>query len=193
MDRHFQWDTPAKKASPKQTVDYWLDRALRSQGLVSLDSICHLNAGRKPAVRQAIESRARRGRLVPVAIDRAGKIEHWASPEVLADIPGPADGVHILSPFDPLVIQRKRLTLFFGYKHVLEASLPREKRVYGYFGLPVLVDGELVAVVDLKADRARRELLLRQWSWVGRGTQRLHKKRIEETLHQFEEFQFAAS
>ncbi len=191
MNRHFQWDRPPKSASESQTTEYLLDRALRSQGLVSLDSICHLNAKRKPLVRCAIETRVRRGLLVPVSIDGAGKLEHWACPELLANIPDAAQGVHVLSPFDPLIIQRKRLELFFGYKHVFEAYVPKEKRVYGYMGLPVLVDGEIVAVLDLKADRERRKLLLQQWSWVGPGKASRHKRRIEEKLHQFEQFQFA--
>ncbi|UHL64288.1 winged helix DNA-binding domain-containing protein [Paralcaligenes sp. KSB-10] len=191
MDRHFQWDSPPKSASESQTIEYLLDRALRSQGIASLDSICHLNAKRKPLVRRAIETRLRRGLLVPVAVEGAGRLEHWACPEMLADIPEAVEGIHVLSPFDPLVIQRKRLDLFFGYKHVFEAYVPKEKRIYGYMGLPVLVDGEIVAVVDLKADRERRKLLLQQWSWVGQGKASRHKKRIEEKLHEFERFQFA--
>ena len=47
--------------------------------------------------------------------------------------------MHILSPFDPLIIQRKRLQLFFGYDHRFEAYVPKDKRVLGYFALPVLV------------------------------------------------------
>src|ERR1700760_1757259 len=110
--RHFGWDKSPKPASSSEISAYLLDRALRSQGLVSLDSICHLDAPSKAAVRQLIEGRGRRKELVPVAIDGAGKQEHWARPETLE----PAEGVsselvHILSPFDPLVIQRKRTEL----------------------------------------------------------------------------------
>ncbi|HSB95081.1 MAG TPA: crosslink repair DNA glycosylase YcaQ family protein [Spongiibacteraceae bacterium] len=191
MDRHFQWESPPKKATEKQIIDYLLDRALLSQGVVSLDSICHLSAKHKPVVGLAIESRVRRGKLVPVAIDNAGKQEHWAAPETLAEIPCAALGVHILSPFDPLIIQRKRLKLFFDYEHLFEAYVPKEKRVYGYLGLPVLVDGEIVAVIDLKADRERRELLVQQWSWVGSGKPAKYKKSIDEKLKQFSDFQFA--
>ena len=61
--------------------------------------------------------------------------------------------MHILSPFDPLVIQRKRLQLFFDYEHRFEAYVPKEKRVFGYFALPVLVGDEIVAAIDLKTDR----------------------------------------
>jgi uncharacterized protein len=190
MDRHFQWESAPKAASVTQTTAYWLDRALRSQGLVSLDSICHLDAKSKPAVRRVIEARVRRSLLVPVDIEGAGKVEHWAEPEVLEPIRRTRGGVHILSPFDPLIIQRKRLRLFFDYEHRFEAYLPKEKRIYGYMGLPVLVDDEVVAVIDLKADREQRQLRLQQWTWVGTGNAVLHKAQIEEKLHRFEQFQF---
>src|SRR6266446_8320510 len=54
MERHFGWDQPPKPASATETSAYLLDRALRAQGIVSLDSICHLDAKSKPAIRQLI-------------------------------------------------------------------------------------------------------------------------------------------
>jgi uncharacterized protein YcaQ len=59
----------------------------------------------------------------------------------------------------------------------------------GYFALPVLVGEEIVAVIDLKADRAKRALLIQQWTWVGNGSAKRHKLRIEDELHRFERFQ----
>jgi uncharacterized protein YcaQ len=192
MTRHFGWDRLPKAASEREILDYRLDRALRAQGVVSLESACYLDAGRKPAMRRLIETRARRGALVPVALEGAGKIEHWVEPAAL-DAAVEADDtlVHILSPFDPLINQRKRLQLFFGYEHRFEAYVPREKRVFGYFALPVLVGDEIVAAIDLKTDRERGKLVVRQWTWVGKGRPRPHKRRIEEALHRFERFQLA--
>ena len=97
--------------------------------------------------------------------------------------------VHILSPFDPLIIQRKRLKLFFDYDHRFEAYVPKEKRVLGYFALPVLVGDEIVAAIDLKTDRENGKLLMQKWTWVGNGAPRTHKRRIEEELQRFERFQ----
>ena len=195
MHRHFGWDKKPKPAPEREVLNYLLDRALRSQGVVSLDSICHLDAGRKPAVRRLIEARLRRKELLPVALEAAGKTEHWARPETL-DAAGagaaPAEEtVHILSPFDPLVIQRKRLRLFFDYEHRFEAYVPKAKRLFGYFALPVLVGNDIVAAIDLKTDRAQRKLLVQKWTWVCNGSHRAHKKRIEEALHRFERFQLA--
>jgi uncharacterized protein YcaQ len=129
MNRHFGWERPPKPASEGEVLRYLLDRALRSQGVVSVESACYLDAPRKPAMRRLIESRARRGELLAVELDGAGKWQHWAAPEVLdAATELRQETVHILSPFDPLVHQRKRLHLFFDYEHCFEAYVPKEKR-----------------------------------------------------------------
>jgi uncharacterized protein YcaQ len=193
MDRHFGWERRPRPASEKEVVEYLLDRALRSQGLVSLDSVCHLDAKRKPAVRQLIEAMVRRKQLVPIALEGTEKVEHWARPEVLDAVSEPAEQtVHILSPFDPLIIQRKRLHLFFDYEHRFEAYVPKDKRLFGYFALPVLVDDDIVAAIDLKTDREQQKLLVQKWTWLSAGPRRLHKRRIEEELHRFERFQLAS-
>jgi uncharacterized protein len=190
IDRHFGWDAPPKPASERQILDYLLDRALRSQGLVSLDSICHLDAKRKAPIRRLIESRMRRGELARVIVEGSGKVEHWAEPAALEAIPDPTqEMVHLLSPFDPLIIQRKRLKLFFDYEHRFEAYVPKEKRLMGYFALPVLFGDKIVAAIDLKADREKQALRVQQWSWIGDGSAASHKTRIEEELHRFERFQ----
>ena len=189
--RHFGWDALPKAASQSETLNYLLDRALRAQGLVSLDSICHLAAARKAAIARLIAARVRRKQLLPVALE-GSRSAHWASPETLDAALDPAEEVvHILNPFDPLVIQRKRLAGFFDYEHRFEAYLPREKRVFGYFAQPVLVGDEIVAVLDLKTDRARGKLLVRKWTWVGKGARRPLRARIEGALHRFERFQIA--
>lgn len=196
--RHFGWATLPKAASITRRADYLLDRALRAQGVVSLDSICHLDAPSKAIVRKLIEARTRRNELVPIALDGAGKQEHWGTPEILDAAPSEPSGlVHILSPFDPLIIQRKRTHLMFGHDHRFEAYVPKHKRKLGYFALPVLVDDQIVAAIDLKTDRQNRRLLMQQWSWVGEGAARkapraAWKRRIEDELHRFEAFQLGA-
>jgi uncharacterized protein len=193
MDRHFGWDSLPKAASAREISGYLLDRGLRAQGLVSLDSLCHLDAPSKAAVRRLIEARVRRKELVAVALEGAGKQEHWTEPaaiETAAD--GDGERVHILSPFDPLIIQRKRTQLIFGYEHFFEAYVPKEKRRFGYFALPVLVGDAIVAALDLKTDRQNGKLLLQKWNWVGstpKGPRKELKRKIEEELHRFERFQ----
>jgi uncharacterized protein len=191
MGRHFGWDRLPKAASESERTGYLLDRALRAQGVVSLDSICHLDAPRKAAIARLIGSRVRRKELVPVAIE-GSKFEHWAGPEMLEMTFAPVeDIVHILNPFDPLVIQRKRLALFFGYEHRFEAYVPKEKRTFGYFSQPVLVGDDIVAVLDLKTDRERQKLLVQKWTWLAKSERGRRRKQIEDALHRFERFQLA--
>jgi len=191
-ERHFDWDTSPKPATERQISAYLLDRALRSQGLVSLDSICHLNAPAKKAVRELIESRVRGRKLVPVTIEGAEKVPHWAEPAVLDNPGSAAPGlVHILSPFDPLIIQRKRLKLFFGYDHIFEAYVPAAKRQMGYFALPVLMGDRIVAALDLKTDRGAGKLLIQKWTALEDAGTRGNAA-IEEALGRFEAFQLGS-
>lgn len=187
MARHF--GTPPKPATSRQIDAYLLDRALTSQGLISGASVMHPKLRFTPDLTKQIETRLRKKALVPVRIADDATL-HYATPEAL-ETPAP-DGpplVHILSPFDPLAIQRRRTSLFFGYDHVFEAYVPKAKRKFGYFTLPVLAGDEIVAALDLKTDRAAGKLLIQAWHWVGKGNDAEHKAMIEEELGRFERFQ----
>ncbi len=86
--------------------------------------------------------------LAPVTV--AGwRSPAWADPAAL-DAAG-TRGRHrttLLSPFDSLVWDRKRTARLFGFDHRLEAYVPKEKRQHGYFTMPVLAGGSLIARVD---------------------------------------------
>ena len=193
LTRHFGWNRLPRAATERETLNYLLDRALQAQGIVSLESICHLDAPRKPTMRRLLDSRVRQQRLIPVQLDGAGDSLHWIRPDTLDATPSPAQEtrglVHILSPFDPLIIQRKRLRLFFDYDYRFEAYVPKHKRVFGYFVCPVLIGDRIVAALDLKTDRQQQKLLLHRWHWIGRSSSRAHKQQIEAALHNFEQFQ----
>jgi hypothetical protein len=194
MTRHFGWDRLPRAATERETLNYLLDRALQSQGIVSVDSVCHLDAPRKPAMRRLLESRVRRKELAPVQLEGAGQLLHWVRPDTLDAIPDPPqEQIHILSPFDPLIIQRKRFRLFFDYEYRFEAYVPKHKRVFGYFVCPVLIGDRIVAALDLKTDRPRKKLLVQRWHWIGRGKSRAHQSRVEAALHKFEQFQLCRS
>jgi uncharacterized protein len=188
-DRHFGWDKWPKPATERQIFEYLVDTALRAQGVISIASIAHVRRNVRKPITEILEKRVRRKALVPVEVEG---LLHWASPEALEVPSEPSDRlVHILNPFDPLIIQRKRTSLFFGYDHVFEAYVPKAKRQFGYFTLPVLVGETIEAMLDLKTDRAAGKVLIQAWHWTGKGSRAL-KAAIEEELGRFERFQLGA-
>lgn len=190
IERHFGWPPRPRPATPGQVAEYLLDRAIRAQGVISAASVMYPWLRFSPEVGALVESRVRRRRLVPVTIGD-DPTPHYATPEALDETDVAPELVHILSPFDPLIIQRRRTELFFGHDHVFEAYIPRAKRRFGYFTLPVLVGEQIVAVLDLKTDRAAGRLLVRAWHWVGEGEER-HRPAIEQELGRFEQFQLGS-
>lgn len=185
IDRHFGWPPRPRAAAARQITEYLIDRALRAQGLISGPSVMHPKLRFTPEMAELIEGRVRRKLLVPVTV--AGEL-HYATPEALEPPEGGEPLVHILSPFDPLVIQRRRLQLFFGYEHVFEAYVKVEKRRFGYFTLPVLIGDEVAAVLDLKTDRTGGKVLIQAWHWIVKESAE-RRRLIEEELGRFERFQ----
>lgn len=92
------------------------------------------------------------------------EIRGWGGPVYLdpdAVRPRKIEGAALLSPFDPITWYRERAERLFGFQYRIEIYVPAPERVYGYYVLPFMVDGELVGRVDLKADRKNKVLLVR--------------------------------
>jgi uncharacterized protein len=84
-------------------------------------------------------------------------VEGWSNPAYLVagqTIPRRDRGTALLCPFDPLIFFRPRVERLFGFHYRIEIYTPANKRQYGYYVWPFLLDGELVGRVDLKTDRS---------------------------------------
>ncbi len=74
-------------------------------------------------------------------------------------------GTTLLSPFDPVCWNRDRTSQIFGFDYKIEIYVPEPKRVFGYYSLPLLHNGELIARLDLKSNRQENKLQVKS-SWA---------------------------
>jgi uncharacterized protein YcaQ len=111
----------------------------------------------KPVAKRLVAELVDEGRLVPARVD-GWNDPAYVLPEV--KVPRTIEARAFVTPFDSLVWDRRRLRRLFGMDYTIEIYTPVAKRVYGYYVFPFLLDDEIVARCDLKADRERRVLMV---------------------------------
>ncbi|MFO7549158.1 MAG: crosslink repair DNA glycosylase YcaQ family protein [Acidimicrobiia bacterium] len=132
--------------------------AARASGIGTAEDLADYYRLKTRDARPLLSGLVRDGRLEEVEVP-GWRGSAYLHPE--ARVPRRVEGRAFLCPFDPVVWFRPRVERLFGFHYRIEIYVPEPKRRHGYYVLPFLLDGELVARVDLKADRAARRLVAR--------------------------------
>ena len=146
-----------KTPSFESSLDELLVRSALSHGIATSD--CLVDYFRLPVrpAKARLECLVEDGRLEKVAV--AG----WHKPlfrHPSARLPREIEANALLSPFDPVVWNRKRISALFDFDYRIEIYVPAKKRKFGYYVLPFLMGENLVARFDLKTDRENGKLLV---------------------------------
>jgi len=155
-------DLSTKKPSRIEYAHYLIDRYLKAHGIGHLSEFGYLRKTMGPTIKQALNEKIESGDVLEVKLKTKSE-QLFVTPgfETLLDQRLAHSKAKILSPFDNLVIQRKRILRLFNFDYQLECYLPEVKRKHGYFTLPILWKGNLVARMDAKADRKNKVFIIR--------------------------------
>ncbi len=119
----------------------------------------------RPATAAALATLVDNGEVVPATV------RGWRRPAYLwtaARRPRKVAGEALVAPFDSLVFDRDRLADTFGVQYKIGLYTPKDQRVHGYYVYLFVMDDQIAARVDLKADRKADRLLV-QSSWLEQG------------------------
>lgn len=168
--------TDTSMPTPQEYSAYLIRKAIDAHGIVNEQEITYLRKGLTVQVKTELNRMTAEGELINVSIDN-GKTSYYTTSSMLKllDKRITFGGIHILSPFDNLLIQRKRIEKLFDFSYMIECYVPAPKRVYGYFCLPILFKDTFAGRFDPKADRAS-------------GTFYVHALYLEPGFKQQEEF-----
>ena len=153
--------------SREEYLQHLILRDIQAHGLLKNREMGYLLKGTSKPIQQQLEQMVEEGILVPVLIEKQEGVIYYTTPTLL-DAIGTLNirkRLHILSPFDNFLIQRKRMEELFDFSYTLECYVPAPKRQVGCFALPLLYGDQFVGKVDLKADRKRKVLMIKNLVW----------------------------
>lgn len=150
---------PVDEADMKTLSTLLIEKAVTALGITQARWI-HDYFRTKPRLKDAdLDAMVESGTLLRVAVEGWGApgyvhASHAATLKKAQAGKLLATHTALLSPFDPVVWDRERGSTLFDFDYRLECYTPEDKRVYGYFVLPILCRGELIGRLDAKAHRA---------------------------------------
>ena len=148
-ERWLPFDQPRVPAS--EVARRVVDGQLRARGVATPRQIGWTHEGRPPGWERALASLVREGVAIPARV--GGSTAPWYVHADVVDRPF-RSRTTLLSPFDDLVSDRDHTEQLFGFRFRLEIYVPKAKREYGYFVLPILHGDRLIGRVDPRFDRA---------------------------------------
>jgi uncharacterized protein len=143
------------------------ERSARALGVATAKEIEHeyFAGGPYPGMPKAIQALVKEGRLLPAEIEGLPGRRFVHVDALPALDRKPARRTTFLSPFDPLIRNRARTEALWGFHYRIEIYVPKAKRRYGYFVLPILHGDELVGRIDPVLDRKSGVLQVRNVWW----------------------------
>ena len=156
------WDDERDMLSQSAAEAIMLENSARSLGIFRPQWLADYYRLRQPALAPLLQEWQAQQRIIPVEVESLGAM--WLHSDLLPELElalaGKLTATHsaVLSPFDPVVWDRKRAEQFFDFSYRLECYTPAPKRQYGYFVLPLLHKGQLVGRMDAKMHRKAGEL-----------------------------------
>ncbi len=151
------WDDERDLVSQTEAEIIMLDNSARSLGIFREQWLADYYRLKRPALAAWREARAEQQQIIAVHVEKLGNL--WLHADLLPllerALAGKLTATHstVLSPFDPVVWDRKRAEQLFDFSYRLECYTPAPKRQYGYFVLPLLHRGQLVGRMDAKMHR----------------------------------------
>lgn len=148
-------------------IEHIIRRDIQAHGLITTKSIGHLLKISIKEKQAVIDQLIQSGELMPIKIKGIDSLIYYGFTEQIENyIPKRrSKKLHILSPFDNLVILRPRVQQLFDFSYLLECYVTAKKRKVGYFSLPILYGKAFVGQVDLKTDRKTKILWIRNLVW----------------------------
>ncbi len=142
----------------KEFAEYLIKKAVEANGIVEEKEIAYLRKGLKESVNKGLKRLLKDGALFEIELSGNDKAKYITTAEQLKSIENVKleNKIQLLSPFDNILIQRKRVVSLFDFDYQMECYVPEPKRKFGYFCLPVLFRDKFVGRFDPKADRASK-------------------------------------